>query len=458
MKLPFRFSIVGVTASLFLATLPVLSTPAGAVMGGEPATGESAVVPLWIRKATGNSACSGVLWRPRLVLTSAHCVTERGASTPISPAQVRVGLPGSTRGDGSPLVNPTAILQPSDFVNGEVVQPQDFAILTLAADLAGSDVIRLATFGEVDAWAAARALVEIVGYGRVGPEAGTDSAHRVANPVARSYSWGSSRWVELVATAERGSCPGDSGGGYFVRQPSGERLLVAIHAGGWSPCGGPSPSGLFSSTGILPMSYPGLVEQALSLAGYPQIPSAPSLARAVSVGETRTAVEWSPPERHPDAVVSYSVVAPDGAILCSVPASSTSCDVAPGVIPGTPLQVRAANALGEIASFLIIAQGAPVRRLDVSSRPPLEPGAAHELRVCQPKPGALRLAERLNSRWVPIGRATTESRPDVCPANRPHLAVFAWRAPSAAPKDGIAMRLSTPGARPIDYLVKIRKP
>jgi hypothetical protein len=451
-----RRLVIGIVASLMPCLVPALSAPANAVMGGEPAAGEAAVVPLTMRRGDGTWTCSGVLWRPRLVLTSAHCVTDGGGSTPISPSNVTVGLPGSVRGDGSPLVSPTIILQPPDFVNGEFVAPQDFAVLVLAADLAPTDVTRLATFAEVESWAAARGPLELVGYGRIGPQTSTNQAHRASFPISRSYPWGSSTWVELEASVDRGSCPGDSGGAYFTRLSSGARLLVAIHAGGWSPCRDPNTEGQYRSVGILPMSYPTTIEQALALAGYPQIPSSPLAPSAATVSTARTVVSWTPPERHPDAITGYSVAGIDGTVLCIAPASATSCDIQPAVPAGAILVVGATNALSEIAATTVSVFPAPMRRLDVERRLPSIPDTLHELRVCVEREGPVRLAERRDGRWTPVAQTPTTRRSALCPKARPHLAAFAWSAPPLGGSNRVELRIFSRGTRPIDFTVTIR--
>ncbi|NBP51954.1 MAG: hypothetical protein EBU70_12420, partial [Actinobacteria bacterium] len=72
-----------------------------AIYGGEQAVDEGAVVPLTSFPSSRSVGwCSGVLWKPRIVLTSAHCVVADGTSTAYSTALVRVGRPGTVRGDG----------------------------------------------------------------------------------------------------------------------------------------------------------------------------------------------------------------------------------------------------------------------------------------------------------------------------------------------------------------------
>lgn len=401
------------------------------------------------------SWCSGVLWKPRIVLTSAHCVVIDGTSIPFNNSQVRVGRPGSVRGDGD-VFYPTAIITPSNFVNGRFVTDQDFAALVFDRDIGSTNVTRLATSAEAEAWAAAGSMLDVVGYGTASPVSDNPLVLRTSLGITAAPVRSGHRWIELRATAERATCPGDSGGGVLVGLPTGERLLVGIIAGGRSPC--TRSSSPFVTVAAMPVGFLPILDRALALAGYPQIPSAPVSARAVSFGSSRTVVEWSPPERHADAVASFSVVTADSATLCSVPAGSTNCEIQPAIAVGTPLQVRASNALGEIASVGVTTTGIPVRRLDLPRRPALEPGMVHQLQVCLAKPAPSRLEERRGSRWMPIGRSTPELRPELCPAGRPHLAVFTWRAPMGNPKGGVSMRLASPGARPVEYLLTVRTP
>ena len=414
-----------------------------AIYGGEQAVDEGAVVPVTSFPSSRSVGwCSGVLWKPRIVLTSAHCVVADGTSTAYSTALVRVGRPGTVRGDGD-LFYPVAIVTPPDFVNRTFVTDQDFAALVFDRDIGTTNVTRLATASEASAWAAAGAVLDLVGYGTASPVSNNPLVLRTSLAVSGAPVRSGYQWLELRATEEHGACPGDSGGGVLVQLPTGERLLAGIIAGGRSPCTRSSPP--FTTVAAMPVGFLAILDRALALAGYPALPSAPTSVRAVSSGP-RTVVSWLAPERNAGAVASYVVASPNGTPFCTAPAGATSCSFEIPFDPAGGLSVRAVNALGEIGEARVPVAAAQVRRLDGGPRQKIVGGQTYEVRLCTAPGTNLRLEERRGDAWVVVATAPTAARSPRCRASAPHLASFSWLAPGTGGRSSRQVSLRVVGS------------
>lgn len=398
-----------------------------AIYGGEQAVDEGAVLPVTIfPNARSIGWCSGVLWKPRIVLTSAHCVVAEGTSASYSTAQVRVGRPGTVRGDGD-LFYPSAIVTPPDFVNRGYVTDQDLAALVFDGDIGTTNVTRLATASEAAAWAAAGTALDLVGYGTASPVSNNPLVLRTSLAVTGAPVRSGYQWIELRATEEHGACPGDSGGGVLVQLATGERLLAGIIAGGRSPCTRSLPP--YTTVASMPVGFLAILERALVLAGYPALPSAPAAVRAVTASGRRTVVTWLAPERNAAAVSSYVVAAPNGAPLCTAPAGATGCSFEIPFDPTGGLSVRAVNAMGEIGEARVTVAAAQVRRLDGGPRQKIVSGQTYEVRLCTAAGTDLRLEEQRGSEWIAVDAVPSAARSPKCRAATPYLATFAWLAP-----------------------------
>ncbi|MFM7145960.1 MAG: hypothetical protein ACKOW5_06455, partial [Actinomycetales bacterium] len=65
----------------------------GRIMGGSGAGGSSNVVAISTRDERGWWLCSAAMWKPRVLVTAAHCVTKEGSADPA--LEVRVFPPGA---------------------------------------------------------------------------------------------------------------------------------------------------------------------------------------------------------------------------------------------------------------------------------------------------------------------------------------------------------------------------
>jgi hypothetical protein len=320
------------------------------IYGGTQSGGNPAVVAIAIQRgASWTSLCTGVMWRPRLVLTSAHCVTKPGSSAPADgiavfpPGQPAVVF-SNTGPQGASAARVVQRFVPSTYVNGNgSVSRDDLAVLQLDADLAPTPFARLATRAELDRWVAERAAMEHVGYGLVGPNTSRPLPFAVSIPM-QSYTPAGSLG-DTFATAQNASvglCPGDSGSPVY-RFDGTQSLLAGVLAGSNSPCQNPPSRSIFNVivalTGYLP-----LLNSALTAVGSPAIPGAPVDVAAVARNREVT-VSWLAPVIAPEAVTGYEVLDGSGALVCAT--AETRC-----VLPDRPdgsvaFTVRARNAEGE---------------------------------------------------------------------------------------------------------------
>jgi Trypsin len=207
---------------LSLLSLVLLATPAEAVMRGkvtrDPNGSRSSVVQV---ESSRGELCSGVVIAPDLVLTAAHCVTERATYRVVAVDRRfrRLAIPAVA-----------AAMHPA-FVAGTTPRTQpgvDLAILKLSQPL-GRD------FVPIDPRTAGRAgkgqPVALAGFGVVGE--GHNRSARVLRET-QLVNLGElqvANRVMVVADAQRraqiagaGACRGDSGGPIF----SGGRLVGIV--------------------------------------------------------------------------------------------------------------------------------------------------------------------------------------------------------------------------------------
>lgn len=230
--------------------MAVSSTPAQAaglpavwpgVIGGTPGSPlASAAVALEL----GDSECTGSLWRPRIVITAAHCVSDSDGIEPaVQPGDVRVYAPGADTRNGPTGVRVTQILfDPAWTSESDDDEPseRDIAFLILNAPLGTPTWTRMATPAEVIEVARAGTPVEYVGYGLTGPR---DDPNAVTSPVPLSlttrlvtrYEGGMGEFV-TAGDGVHGTCAGDSGGP-FLAVVGGQLVYLGPLSGGLGhPC------------------------------------------------------------------------------------------------------------------------------------------------------------------------------------------------------------------------------
>lgn len=313
---------------LFALTLgfALISTSAQAlpsIMRGTAALGDGHTAQIIVMGTDSRTydSCSAAVWKPRVLITAAHCVTDQGSNQAVAANRIFVLNPGaagpavSVNGpDGGSRVHVTSIAIGAAFAHtSQFVVGNDIAVLVLDADIAPTPFTRLADRTEIQRLADAKTQTSIVGYGKTSfsdaarpfPRSGLFTLSEV--DASRRATDGLVIWSTPVDASD--TCPGDSGAPQFLT--SAERtLLIGEVAGG--NCTGQSRT----AQGFAAISYLGLLNPALAAAGYPMIPSAPISVTTTSLKDVDT-LWWSPPVTAPEAVSGYEVRDAAGTIICT---------------------------------------------------------------------------------------------------------------------------------------------
>jgi len=321
------------------------------IYGGTSAAGSPGVAAVAIFDgASWSKSCSAVVWKPRVLLTAAHCVTMEGSATRVP--RLAIFPPGAaavqysnTGPQGASPANVIGIWTPSAYVNASTrVEPNDFAVLLLDQDLGPSMYTRLATSAEMARWAANLYPSTIMGYGLKSPTERDVLPLQASVPID-TYEPNSvfGPVFSVGQNASVGVCSGDSGGPTYATNPAGENLVLGVNSGSAGGCIA-NFADAYLMVGFSAINYLDLVNQALAGAGYPTIPSAPTEVTLTAVNNTVVA-NWSPPTTSPETVTGYDMVDPSGIVVCT---TSTLTCTAPSLSDGSySFTVRARNAEGE---------------------------------------------------------------------------------------------------------------
>lgn len=314
-------------ASLLIAALSLLSITGTAVaaprlMQGTPAQGEPYTAQLIVLGTTNYEMCSAAIWKPRVLLTAAHCLTDSGSGTPAASSRIFVMPPGVN----SPLVYASgpigaarvrvlnAYLGQNYVEASKLVVGNDIAAVVLDTDLVStSPFTRLADRTEIDQWAKTQHETQIVGYGITSltdtapaiPRSGTFLLSEIQ--VERRATNGWVTWSNPVNGVD--TCPGDSGAPQFV-STGASTLLIGDIAGG--NCNAQPRT----AEGFAAITYLEVLNPALAAAGYPQIPSAPQNVTATSMNG-KTTVWWAAARLAAESASNYEVRDAIGQTVCT---------------------------------------------------------------------------------------------------------------------------------------------
>lgn len=259
-------TLVAALAAPATAALPAAQP---AVIGGEGGA-SPAVVALDFAESY---ACSGSLWRARIIVTAAHCVQDDNGAT-YDPSTITLWAPGSN------TTGPPADVAVTDIVvdtNWEVADSdyervgRDVALLVLDKPLGTPYYARLATEMEAATLTWNSAAADFAGYGITTPSV-DPRAELAAVPTTLSSTFvpsyqGGVDSFEVSGDGIRGTCGGDSGGPW-MGDVAGTRVLVGPLSGGrGAPCDRPQPPDKTFDEGGVASANTDLTSVALRLAG-----------------------------------------------------------------------------------------------------------------------------------------------------------------------------------------------
>lgn len=216
---------------------------------------------------TPDSYCTAGLWKPRVLITAAHCVSEEGKKgAVIAASDLSVFTPGAARQSGPAAVSVTEI----------IVDPQwsgtrnDIAFLVLSAPLGTPIITRMATPAEVVDLTRSGATIHYVGYGLTGPSGDpnsdvSDVPYGVSETLDVDSESGGVGSFETVGDGLRGTCQGDSGGPWLAQVGSELLYLGPLSGGGGPPCD--DPEEVAWEEGAIASAHTNFISRALAAAG-----------------------------------------------------------------------------------------------------------------------------------------------------------------------------------------------
>ena len=260
--------ITTILLAIFPLFIGLFQAPANAVVGGTDATGSGFVVAIRVDLG-GNlqTACTGGLWKPKIVITAAHCVVEEGTSN-VSPASnVNVYSQGANLSTSRPVAKATAIILTSGYLNSKTgfVEANDIAFLVLDKEIGTPLVTRLASESEVAAATLNGKKLNFFGYGQTAKESDVSLIPLTLSQTPFQFL-GAKTYVYARTAKGAGACFGDSGGPVILSTET-ENLLVGPVAGGsGTPCYPEIKTRAVLS--LVASNFSALAKSALETAGY----------------------------------------------------------------------------------------------------------------------------------------------------------------------------------------------
>ena len=282
-----RRLLAAVVASVGL--LALLTSPARAdvqprVINGTPG---SPLAPASVAIETDDGECTAALWKPRILVTAAHCVhaDEKDGGPTISASQVAVYPPGADKNAGPAAVNVTQVLSPDDWGT----DGKDIAFLILDRPLATPIIARLATDAEVASLSKSGAAATYVGYGvtsrRDDPNTNTSKVPlSVSSHLSDDGYGGGIGVMSIFVDGVHGTCAGDSGGPWLATIGSELVLLGPEDSGSGPPCDDPHEES--SDQVAVASAHTDLIARALAAAGDTSTPAGPTTCVVTTDGRS----------------------------------------------------------------------------------------------------------------------------------------------------------------------------
>ena len=255
--------------------VPLLSflvlAPSAEAAGVTPRVINGTVSPAYAAAAvaieTSDNTCTAGLWKPRVLITAAHCVSEEGKKgSVIAPSDLSVYAPGGTRQSGPAAVSVTEIFADPQWSGTK----NDIAFLILSAPLGTPIITRMATPAEVVSLTKAGATVHYVGYGLTGPSDDPNSdvsdvplgVSEILDVDSESNGVGK---FETIGDGLRGTCQGDSGGPWLAQVGAELLYLGPLSGGSGPPCDHPDDAAW--EEGAIASAHSDFIARALAAAG-----------------------------------------------------------------------------------------------------------------------------------------------------------------------------------------------
>ncbi len=239
---------------------------------------------------TSDSYCTAGLWKPRILITAAHCVTDEGNHALVTaPSDLIVYSPGADRNAGPSPVTVTEVIVDPGWRDAEA----DIAFLVLSAPLGTPLITRMATQDEVISLTKAGATINYIGYGLTGPSADENSTVSdvplgVSQRLDPDSDSGGIGTFETLGDGRKGTCQGDSGGPWVIQVGPELLYLGPLSGGGGPPCD--DPEDLSWEYGAVASLHVSLINRALAAGGEPAAVQSPaSLRTCVRVSGWKTA-------------------------------------------------------------------------------------------------------------------------------------------------------------------------
>lgn len=248
----FRFGFATVIAVVSLSFATVV--PAQAIVNGQLGTGFDYGVAIVSKNLPTRSGCSGTYFRPRVVITAAHCVIREDGRTgdlrsPLDELFVsQTGADLNTVASQKSLVQVLRVWTPEDYFQRYdaenflfETQIDDIAFLFLESELEGPHVDRGATPEEVEQFRAGLIQGHQLGYGCLGQRNGVISPN-LGMPFWVEGITGTFKTADHIPDQTRlmivnyrpnqGVCPGDSGSGLLAKIGAETVYVATVFAGG----------------------------------------------------------------------------------------------------------------------------------------------------------------------------------------------------------------------------------
>ena len=254
--------------AIFTLFIGLISTPANAVVGGADATGSGFVVAVRVDLPGDlQTACTGGLWKPKIVVTAAHCVVAEGTSNVANASEVHVYAQGVNVTGARPVASAVAIILTGGYSNSSTgfVEANDLAFLILDKEVGTPLISRLASESEAAAATVLGKKMNFFGYGQTAKESDVSMIPLTLSQTPFQFLGGKT-YLYGKSASGTGACFGDSGGPVILQTETENLLIGPVAGGSGSPCYPEIKER--AVLGLVASNFTDLVKTALTTAGY----------------------------------------------------------------------------------------------------------------------------------------------------------------------------------------------